>query len=117
MEFKHDILAPSVLKRVLIAAITASLAGMNLSVRAEAPQYRLLLGIVVEGLDENCLEQLRDRLGDGGFRMLADKGVYLPFADYGTSLDATAATAVTSRLARGLCRNISMRFGFERWKT
>lgn len=116
MEFKHDILAPSVLKRVLIAAITASLAGMNLSVRAEAPQYRLLLGIVVEGLDENCLEQLRDRLGDGGFRMLADKGVYLPFADYGTSLDATAATATLVTGAHPALTGIDSELRYDREK-
>lgn len=66
---------------------------MGASSQTGVPQFKLLLGIVVEGLDDACLEQLRDKFGNGGFRMLADSGVYVPFADYGTPLDATAATA------------------------
>lgn len=66
---------------------------MGVSAQSPQPQFRLLLGIVVEGLDEGCLEQLRDKLGTGGFRLLADSGVYVPVVDYGTPLDATAATA------------------------
>lgn len=66
---------------------------MGASAQTSAPQFKLLLGIVVEGLDDAGLEQLRDKFGAGGFRMLADSGVYIPFADYGTPLDVTAATA------------------------
>lgn len=77
----------------LLIALAASVAAMGASAQAGAPQFKLLLGIVVEGLDDASLEQLRDKFGQGGFRMLADSGVYVPFADYGTPLDVTAATA------------------------
>ncbi len=69
---------------------------------AQAPQIKLLLGIVVEGLDDGSLEMLRESFGEGGFRYLYRNGVYLPQADFGTQLDATSATVT------GSCLSMSM---------
>lgn len=82
----------------LLTILTASLLGLPLRVHAlpvaEADKPTLLLGITVEGLDDNCLDLLRSRLGDKGFRLLEDKGVLLEDVAYGPGIDATAATAM-----------------------
>lgn len=81
-----------------LTILTASLLGLPLRVQAlpapDADKPTLVLGITVEGLDEDCLDLLRNRLGDHGFRLLEDKGVLLEDVAYGPGIDATAATAV-----------------------
>ena len=75
----------------LLLAIVASMA--TISAGAASPeQARLLVGIMVDGLDADQLDLLREHFSQGGFRLLEEKGVSLT-ADYGTPLDATAATA------------------------
>lgn len=81
------------LRRRLLMALTASVVAMGATVRAQEPQFKLLLGIVVEGLDDAGLELLRDKFGPGGFALLGNNGVYVPTVDYGTPMDVTAATA------------------------
>lgn len=63
-----------------------------LSGAAERPT--LVVGIVVEGLDENYLSLLADKFGTGGFRKLLEKSAIIEQLDYGTFLDAQAATAL-----------------------
>lgn len=70
----------------------ASVASLSMGAASPA-QAKLLVGIVVDGLDGDCLDLLRDRLGRGGFRLLQEQGVEIPHADYGTYLDAAASTA------------------------
>ena len=66
----------------------------SLSLGAASPAAaKLLVGIVVDGLDGDCLDLLRQQLGRGGFRLLQERGVVIPEADYGTYLDAAAATS------------------------
>ena len=62
----------------------------------QAPQKRphLVVGIVVDGLSADYLDLLRDHFGEGGFRRLMEQGVTISDMDYGTALDAAAATAV-----------------------
>lgn len=62
----------------------------------QAPQKRphLVVGIVVDGLSADYLDLLRDHFGEGGFRRLMEQGVTISDMDYGTPLDAAAATAV-----------------------
>ena len=80
----------------LLLAIVASMA--TISAGAASPeQARLLVGIMVDGLDADQLDLLREHFSQGGFRLLEEKGVSLT-ADYGTPLDATAATAQHHRL-------------------
>ena len=82
-------LKPTSLPQFLIALVAVAALGSH---PATAQQARLLVGIMVDGLDADCLELLRDRMTDDGFRVLTDRGVTMA-ADYGTDLDATAATA------------------------
>lgn len=78
----------------LLLALMASVAAINIY-GAAPEQARLLVSIMVDGLDSDYLDLLRERFGNGGFRRLEREGVALR-ADYGTTLDATAATAEVS---------------------
>ncbi len=71
--------------------LLASMVGMA---AAAAERPRLVVGIVVEGLQNDYLRNLSDLLGEGGFKRLSRKGVVLSNADYGTYLDREAATAM-----------------------
>ena len=55
---------------------------------------QLVVGVVIDGLDQQYLELLRDQFGPGGFNRLMREGVVIPNADYGTNVDATAASAM-----------------------
>ena len=75
-----------------LLSLVASLTSLGLG--AASPQApKLLVGIMVEGLDGDCLDLLRERFGEGGFRLLERNGLTIAHTDYGTSLDAAAATA------------------------
>ena len=76
----------------LFIALVASVAALGMSA-ADAAQARLLVGIVVDGLDTDYIDLLRERFGDGGFRRLEREGAVILNADYGPGLDAAAATA------------------------
>lgn len=102
------------LRRRLLMALTASVVAMGATVRAQEPQFRLLLGIVVEGLDDAGLELLRDKFGGGGFRMLSERGLYIPVVDYGTPLDLTAATAMVVSGAEPALSGIDADMRFDR---
>lgn len=78
-------------------AIVASM--MSLHVIAapsdEQPdQPKLVLGIVVEDLQEEYINLLRKYFTQGGFNRLLNQGVLLQNVDYGPNLDVTAATAM-----------------------
>lgn len=76
----------------VIIPLVASLTSLGLG--AASPQSpKLLVGIMVEGLDGDYLELLREHFGDDGFRRLERNGLSIPQADYGTYLDAAAAAA------------------------
>lgn len=75
----------------LFIALVASVAAMGLS--AENPrEAKLLVGIVVDGLESEYLDLLREHFGNDGFRRLENEGAII-LADYGTGMDATSATA------------------------
>lgn len=76
----------------LLMALVTGVAALGLGA-AEPEQARLLLTVMVDGLDTDCLDLLDERLCDGGFRRLRRDGVLVANADYGPGLDATAATA------------------------
>ncbi|MDE6463164.1 MAG: hypothetical protein K2L16_00840 [Muribaculaceae bacterium] len=114
MKLRNKIPVGKAFPRLLIA-LAASVAAMGATAQsADGQQFRLLLGIVVEGLDDAGLEQLRDRLGEGGFRMLAEKGIYIPAVDYGTALDATAATATVMSGAQPALSGVDGELRYDR---
>ena len=75
----------------LLMALVASVAAIGMH-GADAGQARLLVNIIVDGLDDNYIDILRSQLTEGGFVRLERDGARLT-ADYGTPVDATAATA------------------------
>ena len=74
---------------VLLSSMVSMAMPLDARVR---PQ--LVLGVVIDGLDQQYLDLLRDQFGPGGFNRLMREGVIIPNADYGTNVDATAAAAM-----------------------
>lgn len=77
----------------LVVAFIASMLGVTVGAQSvERP--RLVVGIVVEGLQEEYIDLLRRHFSDGGFNRLINNGVVIANADYGTAVDPAAATAM-----------------------
>ena len=75
----------------LISALL--LAGGTLTVKAGSPG--IVVGIVVDQLRTDYLEQLRPYFGDKGFNRLITEGVYIPDVDFHNSVkDAPSGAAV-----------------------
>lgn len=107
---KKSVFNPAMPK--LILALMASVAAMNIH-GATPEQARLLVTIVVDGLDSDYLDLLREQFGEGGFKKLEDKGAELTI-DYGTGLDATAATATITTGAAPSLSGIGSDTRFDR---
>lgn len=86
----------AILRNRLACAFVAALVTMGVSVHAQRvpPRPSLVVGIVVDGLNDEYLQLLKGYFGEGGFRRLMDEGVVLSDVDYGEGIDATAATAI-----------------------
>ncbi len=76
----------------LFLALVASVAALG-AVASDPAQARLLLTVMVDGLDTDYLDLLRERFGEGGFRRIERDAAMIAHADYGPRLDAAAATA------------------------
>jgi hypothetical protein len=74
----------------LLAVLVASMVTMAVS----AKQPKLVVGIVVDGLQQEYIDLLKEQFGTSGFNRLLREGVVLENVDYGTNLDPAAATAV-----------------------
>lgn len=77
-----------------MAAVILSMAGISLCHAESTTRPRLVVGIMIDGLRSELIDQLRPYFSDGGFNRLLDKGLIIANADYGTNLDAAAATAM-----------------------
>lgn len=73
-------------------ALVTSVAVLGMSA-ADAARAKLLVSIMVDGLDVDKLEMLKECFGDGGFRRFERHGALILNADYGPGLDAAAAAA------------------------
>lgn len=78
----------------IILSLIASMVTMSLSAQVDSKRPSLVVGIMVEGLDQMHINQLRSYFGDNGFNRLFKDGVILQNVDYGTPLDNIAATAM-----------------------
>lgn len=76
--------------------LMAMLAAGLVTVAVNAARPRLVLGIVVEDLRQEYIDQLRMQFGPDGFNRLLNEGVVLENVDFGPGLDATAAAAVVA---------------------
>lgn len=80
-------------------AMVASLASFSATPQKTSPaaspkRPALVVGIVIDGLDIDRLNQLREYFGDNGFNRLLANGVTITDLEYGSALDEAAATAV-----------------------
>ena len=84
------------LRSRVACAFVAAMVTMGITVHAQTIPARpsLVVGIVVDGLNDQYLELLKGYFGEGGFRRLMEQGVVMNEVDYGQGIDATAATAV-----------------------
>lgn len=69
---------------------------VSVSVMAQIAPSRpkLVVGIMVDGLNNDYLQLLRNHFGHNGFNRLLRDGVLIKDVEFGTSLDRTAATAM-----------------------
>lgn len=81
--------------RKIAALAVAGLAGLaSAAVQPGGAKPRLVVGIVVDQLSTEHIEQLQNLFGQKGFRTFMGKGVYLRDVDYGTRrLDANSGAA------------------------
>lgn len=77
-----------------MCALVASLVTIGVSAQVPAKRPSLVVGIMVEGLNDDYLELLRNYFGDDGFKLLLDRSVKLDNVEYGHGIDPTAATAM-----------------------
>lgn len=87
-----------------VVAATALLASPLVRVSASTPvapandgpgdRPGLVIGILIEGLNEDLIRVLDSRLSPGGFKRLMKEGALVEQIDYGTNLDPVAAAAV-----------------------
>lgn len=99
--------------RLLLAFVASAVA--TLAAAAGAPvRPQLVIGIVVDGLEQDYIDLLRDSFGKGGFNRLLSDGVVIPALDYGTPLDAAGATAVLVSGATADISGISAATRFDR---
>ena len=71
-------------------ALIATL-GLNAQTVQRSP---LVLGIVVEGLQDDYLTLLKSQFTEGGFKKLMNNGLSITDIDFGPGIDPTAATAI-----------------------
>ena len=81
------------ISKILLAIVSISTA---LSVDAETTNKRpnLVIGVTIDGLSMDYIDLLRDKFVENGFNYFLNNGVTLTEIDFGTPLDAAAATAV-----------------------
>ena len=78
----------------IIMSLIASMVTMSISAQNPSKRPSLVVGIMIEGLDQTHIDQLRSYFGDKGFNRMLNDGVVLQIVDYGTPLDKIAATAM-----------------------
>ena len=77
----------------IFLALITSVVGMALPVDAQV-RPQLVVGVMIDGLDQQYIDMLRSQFGAAGFNRLLREGVVIANADYGTNVDATAAAAM-----------------------
>lgn len=78
----------------IITALIASMVTFTVVAQVPAPRPKLVVGIMIDGLREDYLDLLKGYFGENGFKRLMKDGVMFDNVNYGTAVDATAATAM-----------------------
>lgn len=97
----------------IVMAIIGSMVSLAMPASAGV-RPQLVIGIMVDGLDQQYLDLLRGQFGPGGFNRLMEQGVVIPNADYGTGVDATAAAAMLATGAPPSTTSISGAMIYDR---
>ena len=107
--------------RILAAAFVMTLT--TPAIYAEKPSARpvLVVGVTVEGLSAEYLSLLRDKFGNDGINRLLSDAVAIEDLDFGTPLDAAAATTMiytgaapsVNGIAAGTFYNLDLRRKFS----
>lgn len=83
------------MKRPTAKSIVLSLLAGAGTLAASAQSPKIVVGIMVDQLRTDYIEQLRPLFGEGGFNRLIADGVYLPDVDFrGTAKDAPSGAAI-----------------------
>lgn len=100
----------------LLVAFIASMMGLGVSASPgdDPGQPKLVVGIMVDELQEEYINLLRHYFTKGGFNRMLNNGVLISNVDYGTPLDATAATAMIFTGAAPSVNGISAEETFDR---
>lgn len=76
----------------LFVVLLSTMVGMALHAQTD-DRPRLVIGVIIDGLDTQYLDLMSGQFGNGGFNRLMRDGVTLT-ADYGTNTDATASAVM-----------------------
>lgn len=90
MRKKNDRFITAKITTILIASMVT----FTVVAQSPSPRPKLVVGIVVDGLREDYIDLLKGYFGQDGFNRLVNNGVMMDNVDFGTQLDATAATAI-----------------------
>lgn len=82
------------LASVLVVSLVTIGIGAFTPLRAQSKRPALVVGIIVEGLNADNINLLRDNFGKDGFNRFINDGVSIENIDFGPGVDATAATAI-----------------------
>ncbi|MCH5233541.1 MAG: alkaline phosphatase family protein [Muribaculaceae bacterium] len=81
----------------LLTTMIVGLAGIQGITQAAESRPKLVVGIVIDQLRTDYLENLRDLLGQGGFKRLMDKGLFIKEIDFKIPApDAASAAAIVN---------------------
>lgn len=103
-------------KNYITLGLTSIIASSALAINNE-PQSKnpnLVVGIIINGLDYDKIELLRDNFGPNGFNRLLANGVVLPQIEFGNVMDATAATGIIYTGASPSINGITNEYVFDR---
>ena len=103
---KHNI-------RILLSSLTTASLSLAVNAQTTIERPKLVVGIVINGLDIDKVDMLRSYFTKNGFNRLLDSGVILSNVDYGNNLDATASTGVIFTGASPAVNGISSESYFD----
>lgn len=81
------------MRKFLIIALLAACSSFAIKAQ-HTSRPSLIIGITVEGLNNNYLNLLKDHFLDKGFNLLSKKGLYIENINFGPEIDAAAAQAI-----------------------
>lgn len=82
------------IKQKLVGSLLAAFCVASAVAQPLAVRPRLVIGIVIDGLNQQTLQLLDGQLSDNGFKRLMREGAVFSNIEYGPGLDAVSAAAI-----------------------